>query len=94
MPSHADIYFSDRNFRILDLLKEKETQTGIPSFQLALAWAMTHRDITSTLVGARNTEQVDNALAAFEMGLDPDLRAEMASWTTYDGAGLGDPNTG
>ena len=46
---------------------------------------MTHRDITSSLVGARNPEQIDNALAAFEMGLDPELRAEMASWTTYDG---------
>lgn len=93
VPSHADIYFSDRNFRILDLLKEKEAQMGIPSFQLALAWTMTHQDITSTLVGARNTEQVDNALAALEMGLDPELRAEMASWTTYEGADLGDQNT-
>ena len=31
MPGHADQYFSDRNFRILDLLKEKEAELGIPS---------------------------------------------------------------
>ena len=81
VPAHADIYFSDRNFRILDLLKEKESETGIPSIRLALAWAMTHPDITSTLIGVRNTGQIDNALAAFELGMDPELRAEMASWT-------------
>ncbi len=81
MPSHADQYFSDRSFRILDLLKVKEAELGIPSIQLAMAWAMTHPDVTAVLTGARNSGQIDTALAALKRGMDPDLRAEMASWT-------------
>ena len=81
MPGHADQYFSDRNFRILDLLKEKEAELGIPSIQLAMAWAITHPDVTAVLIGARTAEHIDNAVAALERGMDPDLRQEMASWT-------------
>ena len=81
MPGHADQYFSDRNFRILDLLKEKEAELGIPSIQLAMAWAITHPDVTAVLIGARNAEHIDNAIAALERGMDPELRHEMASWT-------------
>ena len=80
MPSHADQYFSKLNFHILELLVEKESETGIPAVQLALAWAMTHGDITSTLIGARNTVQIKNALAAYNRGLDIELRQEMTSW--------------
>ena len=81
MPGHADQYFSDRNFRILDLLKEKEAELGIPSIQLAMAWAITHPDVTAVLIGARTAEHIDNAVAALERGMDPELRQEMASWT-------------
>ncbi len=81
MPGHADQYFSDRNFRILDLLKEKEAELGIPSIQLAMSWAYTHPDVTAVLIGARNAAHIDNAIAAVERGMDPDLRQEMASWT-------------
>ena len=81
MPGHADQYFSDRNFRILDMLKDKEAELGIPSIQLAMAWAMTHPGVTAVIIGARNADQIDNALAASKRGMDPDLREEMASWT-------------
>ena len=50
--------------------------------KLAMAWVMTHPAITSALIGARDSGQVDNALEALRMGLDPELRAEMSSWTT------------
>jgi aryl-alcohol dehydrogenase-like predicted oxidoreductase len=82
MPAHADVYFSDRNFRIVELLKEKGEELGISSVKLAMAWVMTHPAITSALIGARHSGQVDNALEALRMGLDPELRAEMSSWTT------------
>ena len=80
VPSHADQYFSKLNFHILELLVEKEIETGIPAVQLALAWAMTHGDVTSTLIGARNTAQIENALVAYDRGLDTELRQEMTSW--------------
>ena len=80
MPSHADQYFSDRNFRILDLLKELEVKIGVPGVQLAIAWALANQDVTSILIGARNKKQIDNAVNAFESGISANLRDEMSNW--------------
>ena len=80
IPGHADKYFSDRNFRIVGQLRRKSEELGLPMVRLAMAWAMSHPDVTSVLVGARNTSHIDNALAALEMQLDPALRDEMSSW--------------
>jgi aryl-alcohol dehydrogenase-like predicted oxidoreductase len=80
MPAHADVYFSDRNFRVVERLRVKAAELGVPMVRLAMAWAMTHPAITAVLVGAREPAHIDNALAAYEMGLDPDVRAHMSAW--------------
>lgn len=80
-PAHADVYFSDLNFRLLDLLNDKAAEIGVPSLRLAMAWAMTHTAVTSVIIGTRTTDHIDNAIAALEMGLDPALREEMSNWT-------------
>ena len=80
IPGHIDIYFSDRNFQIVELLRAKAEELGMPMVSLAMAYAVTQPDITSVLVGARTTAHIDNALAAYESGLDPELRAEMSAW--------------
>ncbi len=80
IPAHADIYFNDRNFRTVERLRAKAAEMGVPMVRLAMAWSMTHPAITAVLVGAREPGHIDNALAAFSMGLDPELRAEMSSW--------------
>lgn len=79
-PAHIDIYFSDRSFRVMEKLKEKSVETGLPVVQFAMAWVISHPAITAVLVGARETKHVDNAVAAYEMGMDSDLRAEMSAW--------------
>jgi aryl-alcohol dehydrogenase-like predicted oxidoreductase len=80
VPAHADIYFSDKNFRIVEKLRAKAAELGVPMVRLAMAWAMSHPDVTAALVGARRNDQIDNALTALRDGLDPALRAEMSSW--------------
>ena len=80
-PGHIDLYFSERNFKVVDMLRDRAAALGLPMARLAMAWAMKHPAVTSVLVGARTPAHVDNALAAFEMRLDPDLRAEMSGWT-------------
>ncbi len=79
-PGHADIYFNDHNFRVVERLREKAKEMGVPMVQLAMAWVMTNPHVTSTLIGARKTEHIDNAILALEMELDPDLREEMSNW--------------
>ena len=80
LPDHADDYFSDLNFRIVDRLRAKSEELGIPMVRLAMAWAMTHPDVTAVLIGTRSSEHIDNAVEAYRMGLDPDLRSEMSAW--------------
>ena len=79
-PSHIDIYFNQENFRIVERLREKANQLDTPMVRLAMAWAMTHPDVTSVIIGARTTGHIDNALSVYETGLDPALRSEMSSW--------------
>jgi hypothetical protein len=45
-----------------------------------MAWAMTHADVTSTLIDARTADHICNALQAWKDGRDMDLRAEMSAW--------------
>jgi len=80
VPAHADVYFSDRNFRIVEMLRKKAAELGLPMVRLAMAWAMTHPDVTAVLIGARTEGHIDNAIASLEMRLDPALRAEMSAW--------------
>ena len=79
-PGHANMYFTDRNFRIVDRLRAKADELGTPMVRLAMAWAMSHADVTSTLIGARSSDHIDNALQAYRDGLDPALRVEMSAW--------------
>ena len=79
-PGHVPIYFTERNFRIVDRLRAKADVLGTPMVRLALAFAMTNPAVTAVIIGARTSQQVDQALAAYDMALDPDLRAEMHSW--------------
>ena len=80
VPGHADIYFDDSNFRKVESLRQKAEELGVPMVRLAMAFAMTHPDVTAVLTGAREFRHIDNALEALDMGLDPELRAEMCTW--------------
>ena len=79
-PAHADIYFSDHNFRVIDHLRRKSEELDLPMVRLAMAWAMTNPQITAVLIGARKIDHIDNALVAFDVGMDPQLRDEMSAW--------------
>ena len=82
IPGHADIYFNDRNFRNVDRLRALADTLGLPIVRLAMAWVMGHPDITSVIVGARNTGHIDNAMDALALGMDTGLRDDMSSWLT------------
>jgi aryl-alcohol dehydrogenase-like predicted oxidoreductase len=80
IPDHANIYFTEANFRTIERLRANAEALGVPMVRLAMAWALGHRAITSVIIGARHTGHIDNALDAAAMELHDDMRAEMASW--------------
>jgi aryl-alcohol dehydrogenase-like predicted oxidoreductase len=77
---HADIYFSERNFRVVDRLRQKAQATGVPMARLALGWVLRNPDVTSVLVGARSTSHLDNALQAMTMDFPEAWAVEMSGW--------------
>jgi aryl-alcohol dehydrogenase-like predicted oxidoreductase len=81
IPGHADIYFSDRNFRIVERLRQKAAQTGFSMAHLAMAWVAHKMGVTSVLVGARKPRHLQNAVVALEKHFSAAWMKEMDSWT-------------
>jgi len=69
-PGHQDVYFSERGFAIVAGLRKKAEELGRSMVQLALSWAMHRPGLTSVLIGARNSAQVDQAFDAWELDMD------------------------
>ena len=80
IPGHCDVYFSERNFRIVESLRRKSEELGQSMASLAAAWVVSSNRVDCTLFGGRKIEHLDSALAALANGLDPALRAEMSAW--------------
>ena len=78
LPDHADIYFSDHSFRVVDKLRARSEELGTPMVKLAMAWVMSHPAVTAALIGARTTAHIDNAIEAYEAGMEAGLRADLA----------------
>ncbi len=46
---------------------------------LAVAWVMSHPNVTAPIIGARNVEQLEDSLAALEVDMTPERRAEISA---------------
>ena len=79
IPGHQDIYFKDEYFNIVEGLRVKSTESGRSMIDLALAWVIGQPGISSVLVGARDTSQIDQAFAAEAAGLADEVRAELSN---------------
>lgn len=71
----GDSLFTDRNWAILDTLREVAAELGHSPATVALAWVTGRPGISSTLIGASRVEQVAANVAALEIVLSPDHRA-------------------
>ena len=80
LPGYTDRYFSERNFETVDRLREKSKELGVHMATLAMAWVMNHPVVTAPIIGAKTTDHVDSALAAYSMEFPPELRSEMNAW--------------
>ncbi len=74
IPEHQPLYFTEQGYAALDRLERAADQAGKTMVQLALAWVLHQPHITSMLIGARNTDQVDQALDAQQLALDESLQ--------------------
>lgn len=53
-------------------------QKGLHPVSTAIAWVGAHPAVTAPIIGARNLEQLKDSLAAVDVKMTPELRAEIA----------------
>jgi aryl-alcohol dehydrogenase-like predicted oxidoreductase len=68
----------ERIYRGLDALEAAATARGTDLTTLALAWVLSHRLVTAIVVGPRRPEHLTPAVAALDLPLDENERAELA----------------
>lgn len=63
--------FSERNWAILDALREVSQELGRPPAEVALSWAAAQPGISSLILGASTLEQLTANVAALNLTLSP-----------------------
>jgi aryl-alcohol dehydrogenase-like predicted oxidoreductase len=69
--------FTDRNWRILDALREVAAKLGRSPAQVAIAWITRRPGVTSTIVGATKLAQLEDNLSALELDVPPELSRQL-----------------
>ena len=80
-------YFKERNFRIVEVLKEISKSKDVTIPQLALAWVLTRDTITAPIIGVNSVEQLSENITALEIQLtDDELKHlnDASDWTEMD----------
>jgi aryl-alcohol dehydrogenase-like predicted oxidoreductase len=64
-------FLNERNLTIIDELIRVATETGTTPAAVALAWLQSRPGVTSTIIGARRLDQLDQNLAALDVKFTP-----------------------
>lgn len=67
----GDTLFTDRNWRILDVLKRVAGELGETPARVALAWVVGRPGVVSTLMGVSRSKQVTDNVMALDLHLPP-----------------------
>jgi len=64
--------FVDRAFDVIEPLNALSAKKGVPLSQLALAWTLHQPGITSSIIGPRTLNQLEDAISALEVNFTPE----------------------
>ncbi len=82
----AQRVMTERNWAILMRLEAFAGERGYPMGQLALAWLLANRSVSTVIAGASKPEQVEENAKATELRLTPEDLKELDAITRGDGA--------
>jgi aryl-alcohol dehydrogenase-like predicted oxidoreductase len=74
---YADLV-NEKTFRGLEAFAAAAAERGVEQATLAVAWVLSHPQVTAVVVGPRRPEQLASAIAASELELTPQERDELA----------------
>lgn len=70
---YGEAYYGEVAKKFVDFARGR----GLDPIALAIAWVGAHPAVTAPIIGARNVEQLASSLAAAEIVVDAELRAEI-----------------
>ena len=76
--------FTERNWKLLDTLREVSGDVQLPMAQVALAWASAQPGMTSLILGTRTMAQLRENLSSLEVTLPPDQSAKLDQASALD----------
>lgn len=65
-------------YEVAERFSEYANDQGVHPVTLAVAWVMSHPNVTAPIIGARNVEQLEPSLAAAQVEMTPDWRGEIS----------------
>ena len=75
--------------RVIDSLEALANETGVPPAQMALAWLLQKPGVIAPIIGVSKPEQLDDALAALEVRIQPQTVARLEeSYVPHAVAGM------
>lgn len=74
---YGGMLFTEKNFKVVDVLRSVSAAIGRPMAQVALAWVAARGGVTSLLVGASRPEQLSENIAALDIALSDDQQARL-----------------
>ncbi|CAB3763621.1 aldo/keto reductase [Paraburkholderia solisilvae] len=74
---YQERYWHEREFQTVDKLRGIVEPTGESLLKTSLAWVLSNPVVTSVIIGASRPEQLDETLAAVDLKLDPELKAQL-----------------
>ena len=78
--------FTERNWRVLEVLLTVAKALDRPAAQVALNWAATQPGVSSTIIGATKLAQLEDNQAALSFDISNDLRARLDEASRLDPA--------
>ena len=78
-PMYASRYGQEWVYQVADDFAAFAKARGYNPVSLAVAWVGAHPAITAPIIGARNLGQLEGSLAAADVDMTPELRAEISA---------------
>lgn len=80
-----DRYLTEENFEILDVVRAVGDEAGLSPAQVSLQWLLNKQDVTSPIIGARTTDQLDENISAVTSSLTDEQFKRLDESGNWDG---------
>jgi aryl-alcohol dehydrogenase-like predicted oxidoreductase len=76
---YIDRYAQSSDYETADRFTAFAAEAGVKPATLAVAWVMAHPAVTAPIIGARNLGQLEDSLAAADVPMTAELRAQISA---------------